>query len=265
MVFIEETLHQVVKRLPKVIKDIQAGKIPQNTQIYNLGFPTNKKWYVNRLFLEKAEKDPYRAFAHVYGEFIHGQKVTPHTELYGISMWGNFAIGVAEVLLDSNHYSQDPESQLPKIRIRVESPVSLSASKIKFIQIPIGFILDSIIALVRDIMQNKNPPNTVTSVSKSAMKEAFDKKADDQLSKDQKSMKWKVIWSLVKRLGEFTPRQDIKTIRVFGNLDMSLRAKGNKNIHTPGRTHIANMMHLRPFFDSPSEIKRLRKLLETLK
>ncbi|MDD2693376.1 MAG: hypothetical protein PHY14_00410 [Candidatus Gracilibacteria bacterium] len=265
MVFIEETLHQVIKLLPSVIEAIQSGKPVKNTQIINLGFPTNTKGYITEQFAHDAEKDPYSAFADVYAEFIHSQKSSGNIEFFGISMGGNFAIRTAEKLMQSGKYSQDQQSGVPKIQIRAESPVSLGTSPIKQFQIPVGFILDSIGALVRDVLQKKNPPNSITTDAKTKMKEIFDKKMPDNMSSEQKSRKLRILWNIVKGLGDFTPDKDTKITRVFGSRDLSLVAPGNKNIQSPGKTYTTKMMHLRPFFDSPSEIRRLLVLLDKIK
>lgn len=276
MSFIEETIHQAMKKLPAIIDALNTWKKVENTIIYNLGSPTNTKWTMTEKFFQATKNDPYGTFGDMYAEFIRAQEDwlgAKNIELYGISMGSNFAIRAGEILKKSGQVWQprtgnpNPEGtqDKPQLTVRAESPVSFGKSRLKTLQIPMWFLIDQTVANIVNILSGKNSP--AEQKAKQYMDNEFNKKMNTNMDEGQSSLKKWVIWQCIKWLWEELPIDPKMTvIQVFGKQDTSLMHPDNLNKSQPWRhTYWANMWHTRPFFDSPSDILRMEKLIELIK
>ena len=153
--FAGESMHQCIGRLPSALQKIENGEEPEPFEIFMLGTPINELGTMTPGFLENFKKDPTRAMADVFAEFIEkdfnnkkNENDKLNIELYGISWGGGVSAITGEKLLESGNFTQNLEQvkEKPKIIIRAQNPVSLSNSKIKGLQIWLGSPLNDIVS-----------------------------------------------------------------------------------------------------------------------
>jgi len=283
--FVEEAISQCVKYLPTALQALKEGKVPEERQIFTVGMPTNILGKIPSELGQKLGEAPFDEMGKVYGELVNAQiqgRKPKTIELYGVSLGSNMAIRAGEALLEQNLATQNfntaEQNNLPYLQIRAEVPVSLSRSKIKPVQIPVGFVVDALyesrLPEVKRIEAGKAP------FAKMVRKELAQRGINEQMSDGQKKAKQKVLFSIISKLGKkFEPKPETKITAVFGLKDLTSYTPGMTNEakiqkeefggtlgqsllerKSPNiRASTANMPHLSPRFPD-NELKRMRRL-----
>ncbi len=287
---VEEAMHQCIKKLPQILKDLRAGKEPEDIEIFTMGMPTNVLGSLSEEFVEQMTAGPSDELAKVYSELIaskiSSQSNLDSVELYGVSLGSSLAIRTGEALIDQGLVTQETEKdekKSPHLQIKAEVPVALSPSEMKDFQIPIGFITDLFI-------ESRLPELKAIE----AGKPAFAKQVAGILEKRgirenmttlQKKLKQKAIFRIVKALGEgLESKPETKITALYGlkdattyTLDMAKKAKERKEefAGTLGesllsrkdpniRNFVADMPHMNLYFNK-NEARRMEKLAKSLK
>ena len=293
--FVEEAMSQCVKYLPTALKELQEGNEPEEREIITLGMPTNTLGSITPELGEKLATAPYDEMGKIYAELVNYKAQSEQgkpkiIELYGVSLGSNIAIRTGEQLVEQGAGTQDFEvakkQNLPYLEIRAEVPVSLSQSKIKKLQIPVGFLLDaaheSRLPEIKRIEAGKPPFATAVA------KILADRGITEQMSDEQKKIKNKVLRNIIMKLGnKFEPKPETKITSIYGLKDLTTYTPSMvKEAETQGkefggtlgqnllerqrpnvRSFTAEMPHLSPRFPD-NELKRMRVLgiaLEDLK
>ncbi len=285
--FVEEAMSQCVKYLPAALKALQENKNLEDREIITLGMPTNELGKITPEFGEKLSVSPYNEMGKVYAELIESKNdpnagKTKTIELFGISLGSNIAIRAGEQLIEHGSATQDFEKaknqNLPYLEIRAEVPVSLSRSKIKKLQIPVGFVLDS-------LHEIRLPEVKRIEAGKAQFAAYINKMLENrgirsQMSEGQKQIKRKVLRNIITKLGnKFEPKQNTKITAIYGLKDLTTYTPGmieeagdqkkefggtlGENLLERKKSNIrsftANMPHLSPRFPD-NELKRMRVL-----
>jgi hypothetical protein len=287
--FAEEAAHQCIKYLPAALEDLKNGKQPDDIEIHTLGAPTNIFSEMSDEFYEEFMEDPYGHLSKVYAELVKQELADcnpreTNVEFFGLSMGANFAVLTGENLLEEGAVTQNiedlEEGKKPRLFIRVESPVSLGPSKIKKLQIPLGFMADSAVLLAT------KPYNRRTALGEGKfindLKPLLSEKGVEEISDDkQKKMRKKALRNLVFSLvNEVKPEPETRVTKVYGTKDLAIYTpdlirsarKHRKSYRDalgktiiPGkskneRNFAVNMGHVRPFFHK-RELGRMKKLV----
>jgi len=153
--FFEEAMHQLIKKLPRFLEEIDKGENPDDDSVYVLGSPTNELGTMSTQFLESMKGgNTFKQFGALYAEFIDAQlpkdeqeRENLHLYLYGISMGSSFATQTAEHLLNEGKITQSheisKERHIPFTQVRADTLPGASDSSIKKWQIPLGFVADN--------------------------------------------------------------------------------------------------------------------------
>ena len=292
--YVEEAMHQCVQRLPTALKNLQDGKEPDEFEIFTFGLPTNELGSMSPDFFEKLKKEPIVELGNILAEFIEKNGIAKENpddklniELFGISMGAGLAAITGEKLLETGMFTQDDkqflEDGLPRIKIRAQSFVSGSRSKIKKSQIPLGFAADVIATLM-----SNSYVHTMKSIEPKFIKQMYAILAErgilENKSEDQKKMKNESMRAMISALGKgliLKPETNINEI--YGLKDMttytsslSNEAKKQKesyagflgqNLVKPrrenSRVFAVDTMHMPPFFRL-NELKRIRRAANEL-
>ncbi len=152
--FIEEVMKQTMGRLPRILKDIQEGKRPQDIVVYQLGTPTNRDWgYMPSEYAARVKGAPYATVGHTYADYIRSildkySSDRRHTSvlLYGISMGAAYTAKTAEELLGKGTVTQRQDKDrcidLPSLNILLDSPVAFNNMNINCKQLTLLFLKD---------------------------------------------------------------------------------------------------------------------------
>jgi hypothetical protein len=298
--FVEEAMHQAVMNLPRALENLKNGIEPEDMEVYTLGSPTNLLGTMTRDFYEGIKKDPFRNLGRIYAELIEekinkeleNKKPKIYVELYGISMGAGIAAMTGEKLLENNEFTQETQPEETEdrktfLQIKAVLPVTLSRSKIKKIQIPVGFFYDSVKGLISNQYIRKIGPG----------EPSFIKNVNEQLAKrgiyennspEQKEMKSKSMPRLILALGDgLVLKEDTKVDEIYGLRDSttstsSLKkdAEMQKKLHPEtigtniiprerenSRTFVVNASHLDipgAIFKEKSELRRIKVAVEKL-
>ncbi len=201
-------------------------------------------------------------------------------------MSSNIAIRTAENLVEKGLVTQDfavaEKDHLPYLQIEAEVPVSLSPSKIKALQVPVGFFADAL--KERKLPEVKRIEAGKPQFGKDVNEVLAQRGIHEQMADDQKKTKRGVILDILKKVGNtFKPKPETKITTLYGLNDLTTkspsmvkaakvrkqefggtlgqnlleRAKPNERVFT------AEMMHLSPRFRK-TQLRRMRVLAITL-
>ncbi len=231
--FTEEAMHKAVMYLPRALESLKSGQEPEDREVYTLGSPTNLLGKMTPEFFNGLKEDPFRNLGRVYSELIK-EKIssanennnTTSIELFGISMGAGLAAMTGEKLLEDEQFTQESQPEDTKerkifLQIKAEVPVTLSRSKIKKIQIPVGFIIE----VAKGIMQNPYIRKVGGGESKFVKKmdaELAKRGIHENMSSEQKEMKKKSITNLMLALGRgLNLKPETKVDEIFGLHDLT--------------------------------------------
>ncbi len=294
---IEFAMHGIVKALPAILEKLRKGEPVENEEVVTVGMPTNVLGRIPPELAEKIVEKPFDELAGPYADLIaahiQSREERPQgVELLGMSLGANLAIRTAEALMDKKVVTQDrgtDKKDIPFLQIRAEVPVSRGPSKIKPFQILAGFVLDGAL----EMASRPDVRRAILSKDGKAFKEATrkwlaEKGMEIQMSGEQKSIKNRVIRSIILKLGKgLIPRLETKITEVFGlkdptSITLGLRAEAKKQKKEYGgtlgqnilsrtspneRRFAVDMMHTPPWFRE-NELQRmdaLAKKIESLK
>jgi hypothetical protein len=231
--FTEEAMHQAVTNLPRALEDIKNGKEPEDIEIYTMGSPTNLLGKMTPEFFEGMKANPFKNLGRVYAELIkekipqagENSKKTS-VELFGISMGGGMATMTGENLLETDQFTQEPQSDDIKerknfLQIKAEVPVTLSRSKNKKIQIPLGFAVEFTKGLLSNSYIRKVGGEDGKFVKQMNV-ELAKRGIYENMSEEQKKMKSKSIHNLMFSLGrELGLKPETKIDEIYGLHDLT--------------------------------------------
>ena len=294
--FVEEAMHQVIKALPKALEDIHNGKEPQNIRIYTLGSPTNVLGKISPEELGKIQNDPFWTLGNIYAEFVEQETLNRKwaTEIhnirfFGMSMGANFAMKTAETLLKKNICTQfrsteENKRTKPFLEINARLPVSLWTSPIKRIQIPVGFLVDGILAPLRS-SYIRSIQMRDSDFTKQVWQILEVRGLKENMSEEEEKRKRKSLSSIIWSLGQdFNIPSSMKVTKVFGLQDLttytpSFNKKTSEHredflgslwqnlvsgTESNGRNFGIKTPHSFPFFRT-GELKRMQKVVLTLR
>ena len=297
-VFAEETMHQIIKRIPQALEDLRQGIEPEDFEIYTAGMPTNTLGNISPSFLERLQSDSVEAMSDLYTEFVASKTANVSTpdhrasiELYGISMGGGFAAKTGEKLVEHGEATQDSndDSSHPYLQIRSMVPVSLGKSNIKYLQIPLGFVAEGIFQSLTNPAV-KGIGKRMETFQTAVANELDEKGITDQMSPEQRMIKKKALISILTNLGKtIALKETTRLTQVIGLNDPTMYTPGfsrdaeehrgttltkNDGVQSLGdnmvpgandntRTFGVDMGHTIPFFRQ-NEFKRMRRAAEAL-
>ncbi|MBI3341619.1 hypothetical protein HY024_00690 [Candidatus Curtissbacteria bacterium] len=157
--FPEYAMHEYMKKLPAVLRQLENGEVPDNFVLYTVGYPTSMFGEISKEGVDEIEKDPYGKSAEWYEDFVksHLEPNTGRVHFWGESMGGHFATATAEKLIDEKILTQNatncrtqknPEG-VPYLTIIVDAPEmheKWTGFK-RSIRTNLGFALDGAMAL----------------------------------------------------------------------------------------------------------------------
>ncbi len=299
--FCEEAMHQAVMNLPRALENLKNDIEPENVEVYTLGSPTNLLGKMTPKFYEDLKDNPFKKLGEIYAELIkektgninNDSNAKTFVELYGISMGAGLAAMTGEKLLEDEKFTQekqpnDTKNKKIEINIRAVLPVTLSRSTIKQIQIPVGFLYDSIKGLLNNSYVRKiggGESNFIKSVNAELAKRDI----RENMDKEQKEMKEKSMSRLILALGKgLTLKPETKVDEIYGlkdsttitpSLKKDAREQKEKHPDTLGsiiipgkregsRTFVTNATHAEipaANFNRQSEQRRIKVAVEKLK
>jgi len=294
---VEYAMHECIKRLPAAIENLKSGRHQEeDEEIFTLGMPTNVLGKIPDNYAQKICENPADELGKIYAELIRSKierdKTAPKTvELFGQSLGASFAVRAGENLKEQKVVTQDFISSkkigLPYLRIRTDAPVAMGPSKIKQLQIPVGFLLDAAIEMFRP--EVKKIIFNLKKFKEAIRERLTERGIKKRMSDDQASIKKRVMHSIIFALGKgLEPKPDTKITQVYGLRDITtittemlresklhkekLRASSpeislaenllERKSDTVRRFGV-NMAHLNPWFRA-NELKRMDKLAETV-
>jgi len=148
-----------MRYLPVAVEDLEAGRVPQDIEIYTLGSPTNKKWgQVTAGYVEKLKADAYGTTSSTYADFIQTQLSETADErantamiIFGQSQSSSMAAQTALTLIDRGKATQDSSKRsngTPYVQVIMDAPVTLNPSRFRKEEIIIGFGLDGLFSSI---------------------------------------------------------------------------------------------------------------------
>lgn len=158
--FPEYAMHEFMKKLPIVLKKLEARETPDNYILYTIGYPTSLFGKINNEAVEEIEKDPYGKSAEWFSQFVksHLTQDTSHVHFWGESMGGHFETATAMRLVDENALTQDQDKRRtekrpdapPYLTIVVDAPEMHKkwTGWKKKLKTNLGFALDAGVELI---------------------------------------------------------------------------------------------------------------------
>ena len=288
--YVEEAMHQCVKYLPRALEELKEGRVAEDREILTLGMPTNVLGYISPDYAGRLARAPFKELGEVYAELVV-QEINKRPpikrrilELYGMSLGAGLAVCTGERLIELGAVSQshDFTERRPCLAIRAEVPVTLGPSKIKSLQIPIGFMIDVKIELSKAYVKgiHKSKPLFFNQVNAILAQRGIVK----HMSSKQKWLKHKALFNIVAALQrDFEPKLETRITEVYGLKDattftiaMASEAKRRKREfagtlgqnmigrkRSTSRVFIADMLHLNPRFRL-NELRRMNALAFSL-
>lgn len=224
--FIEEAMHQAIVSLLGDLKAIKKGEEPERREIYTLGLPTNELGKISEDFSDKVDRDPFGSMANLQGEFIktripeknYQEEKKEHISFYGVSTGASFAAATGEKLLNEDIVTQSLESEdnVPRLSIKMVSPVGLSESNAKGWQIPVGYFIEGAYQFFDD------PKFRISDLKFMGQVKEFLKKKGicENMSEQDKKFKRGAIDSVVSKIKEGVKIDDnLKVTKVSGIFD----------------------------------------------
>jgi hypothetical protein len=155
-VFFEQGVNQLVRELPAAFEAIGQGKEPEPHIVHYLGSPTRDLGHVSPGFVRSLEQESaFDVYGELYAELVERDVAKGDEVVFrGISLGAPQALAAAKALVEAGALSQDRDADAPHLAIRIDTPPaenqtqSLPAS----VQVPAGFALDGIKALLSDPM-----------------------------------------------------------------------------------------------------------------
>ena len=297
--FAEETMHEIVTRLPQALKDLQEGREPEPFEVYTAGMPTNTLGHISPEFLAQIQADPVDAMSDMYAEFMQSKLPETNTtpsdvqqivQIYGISMGAGFSARAGEKLLERGQATQDfkqaQTKHLPYLQIKAMVPVSLSESDTKR-QIYPGFVADGAYNMFTNPAVKKIGAG-IPAFQKAASSALAKKNIHEQMENGEKERKSEALKKIIFNLHhEISLNPDTKITTVSGLYDLTsytsecnLRAIDHREStdgsslgralvsnttgeHTNRRDFSAEMGHTIPFFRE-SEFRRMEATAKSM-
>ncbi len=295
--WVEESMHQMIRHLPRAIEDLKNGREPENFETYMMGMPTNTLGEISEEFSNNLKKDPYEYMGRLYADFISKQATQIEgkkaIELYGISMGGGFAAKTGEKLIQSgagtqNFGQEGIENTAPFLQIKSMVPVSMGHTEKKNWQIMPGFVAESVVALTSPGIRKIG--KDLLGFQKKVNEQLVERGINENMSDEQKKLKKDSLSSIITGLGkklEIDP--SVKLTKVIGLQDLTMytpsfnreaqkhreeNLEENEGEATLGtqivsrkeenqRTFGINVHHNLPFFRE-AEYKRMKKAAEAM-
>jgi len=224
--FVEEAMHQAVVALKSNLLALREGREINDQEIYTIGLPTNELGKISPEFLEKLKADPFGVMGELQAEFV--QSHIPKNEndarrlnikLYGISTGASLAAATGEKLVADGVVSQNLENKgqdMPRLSVRMDSPVGLSKSTTKNWQIPLGYVAEFVYQTFKDPKFRLSDPKFMNQV-----KQALGKRGIiENMTASDKQMKTEAISAIISKLKEGVDfDKDLKVTKVTGTSD----------------------------------------------
>lgn len=235
--FVEEAMHQAVVALKSDLLALREGREMKNQEIYTIGLPTNELGKISPEFLEKLKTDPFGVMGELQAEFVqsHISKIKDgerksNVRLYGISTGASLAAATGEKLVASGAVSQDvenKESNVPRLSVRMDSPVGLSKSTMKNWQIPLGYVAEFIYQTFKDPKFRLADPKFMNQVKQALSKRGI----TENMTASDKQMKTEAISAIIGKLKEGVEfDENLKVTKVTGISDpLTFSPKEYKN------------------------------------
>lgn len=146
---VEIAIHEFMKRLPTILKDLEAGKTPRETEIFITGAPTSMFGHVGPELADRVSKAPTQTYAELFKEFVdhklpqdEAQRQNTHVTLHGYSMGSSWAARTGELMADKNPSAEKP-------LVIMDAPAGFHEERKGIIghRLTAGFIVDGLIAL----------------------------------------------------------------------------------------------------------------------
>ncbi len=224
--FVEEAMHQAIVSLKGDLLALQEGREIKGQEIYTIGLPTNELGKVTSEFSERLKSNPFGVMGELQAEFVQaripkneGGAQRLNVKLYGISTGASLAAATGEKLLADGIVSQDIENKeigIPRLSVRMDSPVGLSESTIKNWQIPLGYVAEFAYQTFKDPKFRLADPKFMSQVKEVLSKRGIEKNMTDS----DKQMKTECISAIIGKLKkgvEFD--KSLKVTKVTGILD----------------------------------------------
>jgi hypothetical protein len=290
---IEYAMHDCVKALPGVLDKLQRGETLEDEEIFTIGMPTNVLGKIPPELVDKILDQPFDELAKAYSELIasvlsRSETKTRSIELLGMSLGANLVIRAGENLIDEGVVTQDhggvEGKNIPHLQIRADVPVSLGPSKIKPLQIPLGFVADGILEMTRPDVRKNILGKEGKAFKEETRARLAERGIERQMSDEQDKAKKRIIRKIIFSLGKgLKPRPETKLTEVYGLRDatsvtpgLRREAKKQKTEHAESlgqnilnrtaeneRRFVADMMHLNPWFHK-NELRRMDALAEKI-
>jgi len=139
-------------------------------------------------------------------------------KFYGVSTGASFAAATGEKMIKNGIATQDHDApeEMPRLSIRMDSPVGLSKSTTKNWQIPLGYAMELIYQTVKDPKFRLADSGFMKQVKTELKKRGLAEKITDA----DKKMKKEAISVIIGKLKEGVDfSQDLKVTKVTGTLD----------------------------------------------
>lgn len=247
----EEHVRALVKKLPAAIAALKKGEEPEHHEVYAMGYPGSAVGILSPEFVAQVDRDGvYETHGKLFSDFVESQlpqdaEARQKTNLYfyGLSIGGSMAAKTGEGLLkkglvtqaprfDAKKVLEDegatPESRsameaalhLPHLTIRADVPPGLNLSKVRQVEIPVGFALNFINNLLNNPYANawvfRESDISKSFVTNLKSRIGVDEKMSDPEKKQKNEMVAKVVNGLIS--GTSIP-EDLKITKVIGSYD----------------------------------------------
>lgn len=153
--FFEEPFNQMAKRLPRTLRDLRAGREPDDFTVYTLSSPVHELGTMSPSFVAEMKKDPYRALGNLYAESVERLTLDQHKgnqklsiNFTGISMGASLAGKAAEDLVGRRLVTQErSEKNRPHLSMTAYEPAGRNESPLGLLQVPLGFVGETVYQL----------------------------------------------------------------------------------------------------------------------
>ncbi len=149
--YVEIALHEFMKRLPAILKDLENGRVPNEAEIIITGAPTSMYGHTTPKFVQEVQSGPTQTYAKMYEQFVETKlpqnttnRKRAHITIHGYSMGASWSARIAEIMADKN----DPST--PKPLVIMDAPAGLHKKRLWPLtpnRLKAGFGVDALIAL----------------------------------------------------------------------------------------------------------------------
>ncbi len=230
--FVENVVHELMKRLPRALEHLAAGREPEDLIVYTLGNPANEQGKVSASFQNNVQADPFGAYGKLYAAFIEEQLKQDAAfegarrkdiEVYGTSMGASFAAATAAELLRNGIAEQSGNrGNKPQLHVKLIAPVAINQSALHAVQVIVGYLIDGVLEQFKAVVRtnNKHIPAFNDAVKSTT---GFRPQMDPEQAKRKNLVIRDVIWGLMKGR-EIDPT--LRTNIVTGTADLTMTTPG---------------------------------------